>query len=348
MSRLYSDNALAFFGSSLNSSDLTFTCATGKGALFPSPSGVDFFIATFESADKTKIEKVKVTSRSGDSFTIIAGGRGQEGTTPQSWTTNDLISIRWTSSSNSELVKAVQLSSNSYSNDTGTSTNFILTLDPVITSYALGLRVLFKAANTCSSPVTVNINSLGTKSIKKFVSMDLSPEDIIANQLVEIMYDGTNFQLISPVQTVRPGVLSPCATPTAPLGNLLCNGVAVSRTLYANLFSAIGTLYGAGDGSTTFNLPNCNGRVLVGAGTGSGLTNRVLAAIGGEENHVLTVAELAPHTHSELACGSHLVGPNIYGSVAVGNVGATTGSTGSGSGHNTMQPFLVSNFIIKV
>lgn len=54
---------------------------------------------------------------------------------------------------------------------------------------------------------------------------------------------------------------------TLPTGYLLCNGAAVSRTTYSALFAVIGTTYGAGNGSTTFNLPNLDGRVLQGTNT---------------------------------------------------------------------------------
>lgn len=64
---------------------------------------------------------------------------------------------------------------------------------------------------------------------------------------------------------VHVGVIIPFAGTSVPTGYLLCNGAAVSRTNYANLFAAIGTLYGAGDGSTTFNLPDARDRVLQGA-----------------------------------------------------------------------------------
>lgn len=71
----------------------------------------------------------------------------------------------------------------------------------------------------------------------------------------------------------------------APTGWLLCDGSAVSRTTYADLFSAIGETYGAGDGMTTFNVPDMRGRVSVGAGTGAGLTARTLGDTGGAETH---------------------------------------------------------------
>jgi microcystin-dependent protein len=59
----------------------------------------------------------------------------------------------------------------------------------------------------------------------------------------------------------------------------------------ANLFSAIGTNYGAGDGTSTFNLPDCRGRNTIGAGQGTGLSNRVVASVGGEETHTLSLPE---------------------------------------------------------
>ena len=78
-----------------------------------------------------------------------------------------------------------------------------------------------------------------------------------------IAFDGTA-NITIPV-TAPVGVIIPFAGTSVPTGYLLCNGAAVSRTDYANLFAAIGTLYGAGDGSTTFNLPDARDRVLQGA-----------------------------------------------------------------------------------
>jgi microcystin-dependent protein len=83
----------------------------------------------------------------------------------------------------------------------------------------------------------------------------------------------------------------------APTGFLLAQGQTVSRTTYNALYGVLGTTWGAGDGSTTFGLPDCRSRVTVGAGQGTGLTSRALAATGGEENHALSIAELAAHAH---------------------------------------------------
>jgi len=106
------------------------------------------------------------------------------------------------------------------------------------------------------------------------------------------------------------GVVVPFAGSTSPAGWQLCYGQAISRTTYAGLFSTIGTTYGSGDGSTTFNVPDMRGRAVAGldnmGGTAaSRLTATVLTAAntlgatGGTETHTLTTAQLASHNHTQ-------------------------------------------------
>lgn len=90
------------------------------------------------------------------------------------------------------------------------------------------------------------------------------------------------------------------AASTAPSGYLLCDGTAVSRTTYAALFAIIGTTYGTGDGSTTFNVPNLKGRVPVGRDAGQTEFD-TLAETGGTKTHTLTSAEMPSHTHVQNA-----------------------------------------------
>jgi microcystin-dependent protein len=87
---------------------------------------------------------------------------------------------------------------------------------------------------------------------------------------------------------------------TAPEGWLLCDGrsTGILRTTYANLFAVLGTSYGSGDGSTTFNLPDMRSRVPIGAGAGTGLTSRTLATTGGAESVVVVSGNLPTHVHS--------------------------------------------------
>ena len=97
---------------------------------------------------------------------------------------------------------------------------------------------------------------------------------------------------------VPPGTVVMTAAAAAPATWLLCDGAAVSRTTYASLFREIGSAYGGGDGATTFNVPDFRGRVPVGVGNGTGLTNRSRAEKGGAEGHSLTGNELASHEHA--------------------------------------------------
>ena len=90
----------------------------------------------------------------------------------------------------------------------------------------------------------------------------------MTNKVPYSMLDATVLAAIAAV-SVPAGAMSPYAGAAAPTGYLMCDGSAVSRTTYASLFTAIGTAYGVGDGSTTFNVPDMRGRVLVGSGSGS-------------------------------------------------------------------------------
>lgn len=105
------------------------------------------------------------------------------------------------------------------------------------------------------------------------------------------------------------GFVSYYAGATVPSNTLEAYGQAISRTTYATLFSIIGTTYGAGDGSTTFNLPDLRGRVMLGmdnlGGTAAGritsasvggASSTALGGVGGTETHTLTVAEMPAHT----------------------------------------------------
>jgi microcystin-dependent protein len=95
---------------------------------------------------------------------------------------------------------------------------------------------------------------------------------------------------------VPTGAVIDFAGSISPSGWLLCDGTSYATATYPALFTALGYTWG-GSGSN-FNVPDLRSRVSVGAGAGPGLTNRVLAAKGGEENHVLLIAELASHTHT--------------------------------------------------
>lgn len=144
---------------------------------------------------------------------------------------------------------------------------------------------------------------------------------------------------VASVPAVPVGVMEAFAGSSAPTGWLLCDGTAVSRTTYSNLYSVIGTTYGVGDGSTTFGLPDMRGRVPMGAGTGNqlnasgsgaitggtGMTARAAGAFGGEETHLLTSAEIPAHSHPVSDAGhTHTIRVNSFAGdlqIALNNAG---------------------------
>jgi microcystin-dependent protein len=158
---------------------------------------------------------------------------------------------------------------------------------------------------------------------------------------------------------VPTGVITPYAGSSAPTGWLACDGSAVNRVTYSALYSAIGTTWGSGDGSTTFNLPDLRGRAVIGDGTGSGLTARTLGTQNiGEETHVLTEAELAAHSHRFFNYNAGNYSPAVgftdsrfstinYSGANLAPETSGIESTGSSNAHNNMQPSAVVKFLIK-
>src|SRR5688500_109770 len=95
------------------------------------------------------------------------------------------------------------------------------------------------------------------------------------------------------------GVIEQYAGTSVPTGWLACDGALYSRATYARLFAAIGTTYGAGDGSTTFAVPDTRRRVLVGSGgTGTAPLANTVGSTGGAETHSLTSGEGPTHNHT--------------------------------------------------
>jgi microcystin-dependent protein len=148
---------------------------------------------------------------------------------------------------------------------------------------------------------------------------------------------------------VPSGVIMQWAGISAPAGYLLCDGAQVSRSSYGSLFAAIGTTYGTGNGSTTFNLPDLRGRVAVGR-DGSQTEFDVLGETGGAKTHTLTINEMPSHEHGiRGGWGAGSLGAGEFR--ADGNNPATrwsnTFATGGGGAHNNLQPYIVTNYIIK-
>jgi microcystin-dependent protein len=150
---------------------------------------------------------------------------------------------------------------------------------PAITAYTAGQKWIVKIGtgdgNTGAS--TANISALGTRTIDKSdgagSTTALESGDMIAGGIYELIDNGSTLTLQNPESqnvNVLVGSVIAFATETPPLGFLQCDGSTVSRTTYSSLFSVIGTTFGIGDGSTTFEIPDLRGEFIRGWDNGAG------------------------------------------------------------------------------
>lgn len=220
--------------------------------------------------------------------------------------------------------------------------------------------------------VTYEIAGSGTDLV---IKRDGVPTATVTNGgiagLLPLSVNGVALGLDVQAMLVPSGAVMPFAGASAPNGWLMCAGQAVSRTGYFSLYSLLGTTYGAGDGSTTFNVPDLRGRAVFGidnmGGTDIGRLSaaNTLGGNGGAQtktattgSYTLTVADIPAHTHDVNAT----YGPtaNAAGGTAMVYDAGTTGSRvvsksiGGGGGHShaitnldVMPPFMLLNYIIK-
>lgn len=277
----------------------------------------------------------------------------------------------------------------------GSANAFAVTTNRTIISLADGLVVGFTANHTISSSPTLNVNGLGAKTIVSQTGTALSTGDIVSGQKLLVAYRsatadwqvvggraaGSSADVVARIIPV--GTVLPWPGSTAPPGYLLAYGQAVSRTTYAELFTAYGTTYGAGDGSTTFNLPDYRGRAPFGrddmggavagriTAAGSSITGTTLGATGGAQSVTLTTAQIPSHGHTAtvtdpghfhaqtVTTDGGATGPatgggfSAYAFDGAQDTGSkTTGitvsnsSTGGGGAHTNMPPAIIQNWII--
>jgi microcystin-dependent protein len=185
---------------------------------------------------------------------------------------------------------------------------------------------------------------------------------------------------VDPPQAFLSGMVMPYAGAAAPSGWLLCDGSAISRTTYAALFAVVGTSFGTGDGSSTFNLPDMRGRVIAGVDTMGGTSaNRLTSSYahnvggtGGSEQNTpngsvsgstgsttLSTSQMPSHTHNYVK-DTWFTGSNgLNGNTSQGQDTATSSAGGSGSHNHSLsasftgnamfvtQPWMTMNYIIK-
>ena len=188
----------------------------------------------------------------------------------------------------------------------------------------------------------ITVNGNGSDTILIYLGFKL----IGANRKFTFVNNGTNWDVIDNDYS-EVGRLEDFAYLKGAGEYLLCDGSAVSRTLYNVLFAKLGTTWGTGDGSTTFNLPDARGRSPLGAGIGSGLTLRIIGQTGGEETHILIAAEI-PDLNPTEGFVTDQPGTDVYqGGGTPKKTKVSLINAGGGGAHNTMHPFYVNYPMIK-
>lgn len=142
--------------------------------------------------------------------------------------------------------------------------------------------------------------------------------------------------------TAKIGQIIAYAGTNEPTGWLKCDGRAVLRNRYPDLFAVIGTTYGSGDGSTTFNLPDLTEKFPVGSGS-----NYAVGSTGGEKTHTLTIDEMPSHRHNGMYSSGSGTNSGIAG-VSTNNwySDGYLENTGGGQAHNNMPPYLAITYLI--
>jgi microcystin-dependent protein len=137
------------------------------------------------------------------------------------------------------------------------------------------------------------------------------------------------------------GMIFPFGSSTTPVGYLPCDGSNYSEGDYPELFAVIGTLYGGGSGN--FNVPNIENKTPIGSGD-----LYSIASVGGEAMHTLDTSEIPSHSHSiPLTTTTLAVEPGeVTVLTPIPILTSDTGSTGGGSSHNNLQPYLAVPYII--
>lgn len=213
----------------------------------------------------------------------------------------------------------------------------------------LKMKIVVDSSLSASSPNAI-ANSAVTQALNNKVSKETG-KGLSTNDFTDELKD--KLDNMTPTSDTLPiGAVIEWDSDTIPENWLLLDGQAVSRTEYSELFALYGTRYGAGDGSTTFNLPNRKTRVSVGKDSTDSDFN-TLGKTGGEKAHKLTINEIPNHRHGLYnynANGSNLTESSsvMLGQTATGWSGnGFTTYEGGGAAHNNLQPYFVTNFIVK-
>ena len=211
--------------------------------------------------------------------------------------------------------------------------------------YYSNMVVEFVVTANNTGNVNINVAGLGNRELLNSDGSELSFDTLVAGEWCKAFYDGVSFIYLGSGSGngngVPTGTIVPFAGNTIPDGFLLCNGSAISRTSYADLFSAISTIYGNGNGSITFNIPDLRGKFTRGLGGNS-------AALG-----VTQGDDVKPHVHTLNGVNVFLAhaatnGPFDFLSESVSSNDATYKDMDISGGVTETRPInMAMNYIIK-
>jgi microcystin-dependent protein len=285
----FANQATTTLATTITSSQTSISVAAGTGALFPSPaSGQYFKITIYPASGSTPAPEIlHVTARSTDTLTVI---RAQEGTAAQNWASGSLVENLITAGTLNSFGQVTQYAGNPNGYVAGFAAS---SSNPPSMVWDTTDGIMWVC--TTSGPAsTAAWTAQAPLSSPNFNGTPTAPTAAAGTSTTQLATTAFVTQAVSHVGDIKASAAS-----GAQALWLLCYGQAVSRTTYSALFSAIGTAWGAGDGSTTFNIPDLRGRVLAGLDSMGGISaNRLssvissttLGAAGGDQN-------LQAHSH---------------------------------------------------
>jgi hypothetical protein len=235
----FANNAATTLGSVISPSATTITVASGTGALFPNPVPGTYFTATlFASPTGAPNEIVLVTARSGDTMTVI---RAQEGTTAQAWSVGNTFSNFISAGFLNQVVDtgSLQTQPGNYAADTGTANVGVIVMVPAPSALSalVGVPIRVKKGGSFNtSAYSLNVNGLGVQNVL-IGGMNCEGGEIIANEIFEVIYDGSNFNLISNPGTLHGDRLTGSSVPNAALVQMS------AMTLKGNLSGGVTSPY---------------------------------------------------------------------------------------------------------
>ena len=269
----------------------------------------------------------------------------------------------------------------------GSGIAFTISSNQVITSNTNGFTVQFTPGITNTGAVTLSVDGNTAKPLRFLTGVDLPPGVLVSGSLYQATYRlGSDEWLLHSFDAGRfiipiGGMIEYCSTTAPNSAFVLPYGQAISRTTYTAYFAMVGTSFGAGDGSTTFNIPDLRGRVtacpdnmggtLAGRLDTATMSGVGISAVGGAQIHTLTTPQIPSHTHANslsdpghahsggflsqsnlnLAAGGNAV-PTIVNVGSTGSAGTaitiTNAAAGGGGAHNNVQPTIVIPKILRI